>query len=96
MMSAEVNLLNAPKAIRMQLRRNYSNQSITELNGLALTTLNQGMSGDMKFEDAAMLAIAVLSYTQTLHWARKDIRNRITAAKEAAKSVIELCERLEG
>ena len=94
-MIAEANMLNAPKAIRLQLRKNYSQQSIDALIGLALTSLTQGQSGAMKLEKAVMLAIAVISYTQTLKWARKDIRNRITAAKEAAKSVMELCEQLE-
>lgn len=96
MMSDEANLLNVPKAIRLQIRRNYSQQSIDALVDLSKVALTNGMLGAMKLENAAMLAIAVISYTQTLKWARKDIRNRITAAKEAAKSVIELCEQLEG
>lgn len=95
MMSDEANLLNVPKAIRRELCQKYSRQSIDALIGLALTALTQGKSGAMNLEHAVMLAIAVISYTQTLKWARKDIRNRITAAKEAAKSVIELCEQLE-
>lgn len=95
MMSDEANLLNVPKAIRLQIRRNYSQQSIDVLVDLSKVALTNGMLGAMKLENAVMLAIAVISYTQTLKWARKDMRNRITAAKEAAKSVIELCEQLE-
>lgn len=94
-MIAEANMLNAPKAIRLQLRKNYSQQSIDALVDLSKVALMDGMLGAMKLENAVMLAIAVISYTQTLKWARKDMRNRISAAKEAAKSVMELCEQLE-
>lgn len=96
MMSNEESLLNASKAIRLQLRQNYSQQSIDALVGLARVALTDGMLGAMKLEKAALLAIAVISYTQTLKWARKDLRSRITDVKAAAKSVIELCEQLEG
>lgn len=96
MMSDEELLFTAPKAIRLQLRKHYSQQSIDALVGLAKVALTDGMLGARKLEKAVMLAIAVISYTQTLKWARKDMRNRITAAKEAAKSVMELCEQLEG
>ena len=95
-MSNEESLLNAPKAIRLQLRQNYSQQSIDTLVDLSKVALTNGMLGAMKLEKAALLAIAVISYTQTLQWARKNMRERITDVKAAAKSVIELCEQLEG
>ncbi len=96
MMSNEESLLNAPKAIRLQLRQNYSQQSIDTLVDLSKVALTNGMLGAMKLEKAALLAIAVISYTQPLQWARKNMRERITDVKAAAKSVIELCEQLEG
>lgn len=88
--------MNVPKLVVAELRQNYTRQSLDDLRDLAIKALQQGQSGLIELNAAATLAIHILQYCRSLQWARKDIRNRITAAKADAKRLIELCEAYRG
>lgn len=88
--------MNVPKLVIAELRRNYTQQNLDSLRDLAIKALQQGQSGLIDLNAAATLAIHILQYWRSLQWARKDIRNRISAVKEDAKRLIELCEAYRG
>ena len=88
--------MNVPKLVIAELRQNYTRQSLDNLRNLAIKALMQGQSGLIDLNAAATLAIHILLYYRSLQWARKDIRNRISAAKADAKRLIELCEAIRG